>query len=94
MNRQSRKYMAWQTSQALYNQALKLHNRNNHNGNNHMIEQSFEASLKRNLEQQRKVLQEKLNQIDQIIHLVNTESSVAEFAELMQKFQQQPGQPQ
>lgn len=60
----------------------------------HMGQLTFAASLKLNLERQQKILAEKQEQLQDILDLIETTPKVVEFAELMQKFQQQPGQPE
>lgn len=86
MNRASRKSTDWLLSRE-HCKRQSLHN------NNHMSEQaSFKESMVLNLKRQRAIFSEKVDQIDDLLSLINTNKSVSEFAELMQKLQTSPRQ--
>lgn len=86
MNRASRKSTDWLLNRE-HCKRQSLHN------NNHMSEQtSFRESMVLNLRRQRAIFSEKCEQIDELLILINTNNSVSEFAELMQKLQTSPRQ--
>jgi len=84
MNRTSRKSTAWLASQAHCKRQSTF---------KHMPEQaSFGESMRLNLERQRRIMAEKMDQIDELLRLIDDSEEVIEFAELMQKLQTNPGQ--
>lgn len=86
MNRTSRKSTDWLLNRE-HCKRQSLHN------NNHMSEQaSFKESMVLNLTRQRAIFREKVDQIDDLLNLIDTNNSVSEFAELMQKLQTSPRQ--
>jgi hypothetical protein len=75
-------------SQVHYKQQLNLHNRNTR-----MPEQaSFGESMVLNLRRQRKIMTDKIDQIDELLQLIDNSEGVVQFAELMQKLQTNPAQ--